>query len=260
MPIVLRIFFIFVGIDRMTMKRVLVIIFSILLLSSCGMYRHQSLRIINGVFFTENPEPLPDDVPVFVGVINDKKYGKIQVLNHPVSLSEEAMAYAVPVRKVKNGASILETSKTVSAFPVSFSTTMPDLQVGDVFPDFRLSDNKGNEWTLDDFKGKRVMVNFWYTGCRSCCAEMPQFGSWVSKYPDVLFVAMTFQNAEQIRKTVTERGFHFHQLVEATELMETIGIGTYPLTLILDEESRVVLLEVGTSPVQRARIERALCM
>lgn len=114
MLIVLRIFFIFVGIDRMTMKRILVIIFSILLLSSCGIYKYQSLRIINGVFFAENPEPLPDDVPVFVGVINDKKYGKIQVLNHPVSLSDEAMAYAVPVRNVKNGASILETSKTVS--------------------------------------------------------------------------------------------------------------------------------------------------
>ena len=75
------------------MKRILVILFSVLLLSSCGMYRHQSLRIINGVFFTENPEPLPDDVPVFIGVMNDEKYGSMQVINHPVSLYEGLQAY-----------------------------------------------------------------------------------------------------------------------------------------------------------------------
>ena len=37
-----------------------------------------------------------------------------------------------------------------------------------------------------------------------------------------------------------------------------IGVGSYPLTLVLDEQSRIVLLESGTTPVQRARILRAI--
>ena len=30
-------------------------------------------------------------------------------------------------------------------------------------PDFILSDLKGDKWSLDDFKGKFVMLNFWAT-------------------------------------------------------------------------------------------------
>ena len=30
-------------------------------------------------------------------------------------------------------------------------------------PDFILSDLEGDKWTLDDFKGKFVMLNFWAT-------------------------------------------------------------------------------------------------
>ena len=77
-------------------------------------------------------------------------------------------------------------------------------------------------------------------------------------YPDVLFVAITYESAEAIEKIVVENGFHFHQVVDAGDLVDIIGVGSYPLTLVLDESSRIVLLESGTTPVQRARILRAI--
>ena len=121
-----------------------------------------------------------------------------------------------------------------------------------------MKDNKENEWSLKDFAGKKVVINFWYTGCTPCRKEMPELGGWVSKHPDVLFVAITYESAEAIEKIVAENGFHFHQLVDADDLVEIIGVGSYPLTLVLDEQSRIVLLESGTTPVQRARILRAI--
>ena len=87
---------------------------------------------------------------------------------------------------------------------------------------------------------------------------MPELGSWVAKYPEVLFVAVTYESADAIAQIVKDNGFHFHQLVDADALVDAVGVGSYPLTLVLDEESRVILHESGTTPVQRMRIERMI--
>lgn len=119
-------------------------------------------------------------------------------------------------------------------------------------------DDKGKEWSLKDLKGHKTVINFWYTGCRPCRNEMPELGSWVTKYPDNLFVAVTYESADAIAQIVKDNGFHFHQLVEANELIDAVGVGSYPLTLVLDKEARIILLESGTTPVQRMRIEKMI--
>ncbi|MBO5877081.1 MAG: TlpA family protein disulfide reductase [Bacteroidales bacterium] len=218
----------------------------------------QSLMIINGKFFTEMPEQPPHDVYIYMGAMKDDVYDKISVVYYDVALSDEAKAFAIPEKKVKNGKDILERSKSAQTFPVEITDGMPDIKPGDVFPEFELKDTKGRVWTRDDFEGRKVVVNFWYTGCKPCIYEMPELSRWVSRYPDVLFVAMTFQTAEQIERTVKERKFKFHQFVEARAVENAVGLGSYPLTLVLDEECRVVLVEAGTTPVQRQRIEKYL--
>jgi thiol-disulfide isomerase/thioredoxin len=193
-----------------------------------------------------------------MGAMKDDVYDKISVVYYDVALSDEAKAFAIPEKKVKNGKDILERSKSAQTFPVEMTDGMPDIKPGDVFPEFELKDTKGRVWTRDDFEGRKVVVNFWYTGCKPCIYEMPELSRWVSRYPDVLFVAMTFQTAEQIDRTVKERKFKFHQFVEARAVENAVGLGSYPLTLVLDEECRVVLVEAGTTPVQRQRIEKYL--
>lgn len=204
------------------------------------------------------PEQPPHDVYIYMGAMKDDVYDKISVVNYDVALSDEAKAFAIPEKKVKNGKDILERSKSAQTFPVEMTDGMPDIKPGDVFPEFELKDTKGRVWTRDDFEGRKVVVNFWYTGCKPCIYEMTELSRWVSRYPDVLFVAMTFQTAEQIERTVMERKFKFHQLVEAWAVENAVGLGSYPLTLVLDEECRVVLVEAGTTPVQRQRIVKYL--
>ena len=41
-------------------------------------------------------------------------------------------------------------------------------------PDFTLPGTDGKTYSLKDFKGKTVILDFWATWCPDCRAEMPQ--------------------------------------------------------------------------------------
>src|SRR5436853_4223733 len=47
------------------------------------------------------------------------------------------------------------------------------LQVGNTAPDFTLAAPNGKKVSLSDYRGKPVMLNFWYASCPGCLAEIP---------------------------------------------------------------------------------------
>jgi len=55
-------------------------------------------------------------------------------------------------------------------------------------PDFSLTGMDGETYTLSDFQGKKVMVNFWATWCPYCVQEMPDLTKLAQEYSDDLVV------------------------------------------------------------------------
>jgi cytochrome c biogenesis protein CcmG/thiol:disulfide interchange protein DsbE len=52
-------------------------------------------------------------------------------------------------------------------------TAATGLGVGNVAPDFTLTSLNGKQVSLSQFRGKPVMLNFWYSTCPGCLAEIP---------------------------------------------------------------------------------------
>jgi thiol-disulfide isomerase/thioredoxin len=70
----------------------------------------------------------------------------------------------------------------------------------------------GKPVSLDQLKGKVVMVNFWATWCPTCRAEMPQWQKFYDAYKGKGFelIAVSIDEDEKALRTVTkERGFTF---------------------------------------------------
>ena len=215
------------------------------------------LMIINGSFFRGYPEKSPVNRLFWQGLMKDEVYGTILVEEHDTPLSKEALAYAVPIEEIENGETILTRSKSIRMVPCEIISNLK-IKIGDEFPEFCERDMKGKVWNKEKFKGKKVLINFWYSGCGPCRREMPEMGTWVRKHRDFLFVAATYEDDALVQKIVKEHKFRFHQLIGTTELNETVGVGCYPLTIILNEEGKVVLIEEGTTPVQWQRIMNVL--
>ncbi|KGR86885.1 peroxiredoxin family protein [Lysinibacillus boronitolerans] len=71
---------------------------------------------------------------------------------------------------------------------------------GNIPPDFTLTSLDGEDITLSDLRGKKVVLNFWATWCPPCKAEMPHMQSFYDEYAkekNVEIIAVNLTDAER---------------------------------------------------------------
>jgi peroxiredoxin len=61
---------------------------------------------------------------------------------------------------------------------------------------FTLTDLQGKTWTLQELRGKVVLVNFWATWCPPCRSEMPDLDALYKQFKDQGFVVLAISDEE----------------------------------------------------------------
>lgn len=115
------------------------------------------------------------------------------------------------------------------------------------FPDL-----DGRAQSLDQWRGKVVVVNFWATWCAPCREEIPILVKLQRKHgaQGLQFVGVAIDQAEKVRPYAAEMGMNFPILiggVDAIELTRTLGnrAGVLPFTVIVARDGRIAGREVG---------------
>ena len=147
---------------------------------------------------------------------------------------------------------------------VEFLATKEGLALGETAPDFELETLEGETAKLSDYRGKKVILNFWTTWCPPCRAEMPHMQDYYdqnAKEDNVEILAVNLTTAdhgmEKITSFVSEYGLAFPILLDAEGDMGTVYQAvTIPTSYILDTEGRVRNKFVG--PMDQATIEELI--
>lgn len=107
----------------------------------------------------------------------------------------------------------------------------------------------GTTTTLKTYRGKPVLINFWFTACPPCVEEIPALNSLKETFEgQVQFLAITFNSGDKVRSFLNKRAFNFDQYVNAQKLLDSFGIDTYPLSFFIDKEGIIQYIE-GPIPV-----------
>lgn len=123
------------------------------------------------------------------------------------------------------------------------------LEVGNIAPDFQLETLDGEQVALSDYRGRRVMVNFWATWCPPCRAEMPDMQSFYED-KDVEILAINLTGTESSRDGVTdftnEFGLTFPILMdEDTQVANEYQIQPIPSSFMIDSNGRIQYKALG---------------
>ncbi|MAE52119.1 MAG: hypothetical protein CMH27_09945 [Micavibrio sp.] len=89
-------------------------------------------------------------------------------------------------------ASIPPAQKVKTPEPMQEVTDAHDVRTGEVVPQFSFQDIRGDEYAVDDFQGKIIILNFWASWCTPCVKEFPIFLDMAEDYKeDVVFLALS---------------------------------------------------------------------
>ncbi|MBN6885614.1 peroxiredoxin [Cytobacillus horneckiae] len=134
------------------------------------------------------------------------------------------------------------------------------VQEGSPAPDFELTTLDGDTVKLSDYKGKKVILNFWASWCPPCVAEMPHMQQFYedNKENDIEIVAVNLTSLDkgmsEIKKFVDENNLSFTIPLDKDG---TIGIQyetfSIPTSYIIDSNGIIIKKIVG--PMNEAMME-----
>ena len=115
--------------------------------------------------------------------------------------------------------------------------------------DYELPDTDGQVQSLDQYKGKWLIVNYWATWCGTCMKELPELVDFHENNDfDAVVVGINFESIERksLKEFVTDRSIPYQVL--STEPVRKTPLGpvpALPTTYIIDPQGNVVAGEIG---------------
>lgn len=128
--------------------------------------------------------------------------------------------------------------------------------INEAAPKFALKDISGNNVSLDELKGKVVVVDFWATWCGPCKASFPAMQTTLNKYkddPDVKFVfvdSWESKKPEEMQKNADEfiqkNKYTFHVLLDTDDkVIGSYAVEGIPTKFVIDPASNIRFKEIG---------------
>lgn len=126
------------------------------------------------------------------------------------------------------------------------------LNQGDLAPNFTLTTLDGKTVKLSDYKGKKVILNFWATWCPPCRAEMPHMQNYYEDFAEdegveILAVNLTDGDTrEKVEDFVADYGLTFPILMDEEGMAgKTYQAVTIPTSYMIDTTGKIQHKIVG---------------
>jgi thiol-disulfide isomerase/thioredoxin len=144
---------------------------------------------------------------------------------------------------------------------VSESGNFPSLipvEVNFPAPELNLTHIDGSEVSLQDHRGKVILVNNWATWCPPCKAEMPTLQAFYQEYVDKGFVLVAIEAgepAEEVIQFVENYGITFPVWLDPSNLALTaFRNSALPSSYVIDQDGIVRLAWSGA--INRSTLEQ----
>lgn len=115
-------------------------------------------------------------------------------------------------------------------------------------PAWALSDLDGKKHALKDYRGKVLVLDWWYKGCPWCVLAMPRLTEVARRYADrpVAILGMNVdKDPNDARFAVEKIKPGYPSLLAGREIAKEYGVTGYPTLFIIDSKGKVADVHVG---------------
>ncbi len=122
--------------------------------------------------------------------------------------------------------------------------------IGKAAPAWNAVDFKGKKYSLKKYKGKVVVLDFWYKNCPWCIRSMPALKRVAEYFKDKPFaiIGMNVDKNEDDALLVMDTLQLNYVNVMAREINKLYGVNGYPTLFIIDKKGRFYDMHIGYTP------------
>jgi peroxiredoxin len=118
-------------------------------------------------------------------------------------------------------------------------------------PVFSLMDLSGKQVSLEQYRGKYVLLNFWATWCPPCLEEMPSMDALYTQFRDrgfeVVAISSDKEGAGIVQGFVDKLGVEFMILLDPDgSVSASYGAKNLPVSFLLNRQGKVVAAAQGS--------------
>lgn len=130
-------------------------------------------------------------------------------------------------------------------------------------PDFSFTSLQGEHISLDDLRGKVIVLDFWGTWCRPCVDSVPSLRSMHKKYskePSFVLIGISSDSDEDEWKEFTEKNKMVWPQYRDRDrrIHRAFGVRAFPTYVLIDHEGIVRFASVGASWERSADLHAAI--
>ena len=131
-------------------------------------------------------------------------------------------------------------------------------------PDFQLEDMDGEKYSLESYRGKVVILNFWATWCPPCRREIPSMEALYQTFKDEAFAILAINEWETedhvfafMGELPVEPGFPI-LFDPDSEVAQSFGVKGLPTTLLLDTQGKILYRAVGGRDFDHPEVKKII--
>ena len=133
-------------------------------------------------------------------------------------------------------------------------------------PNFTQHDIDGNIITLEQFKGKHVMLIFWGSWCGPCRRSHPHLMELVNKYKDDNIVFIGFasdRDKDKWKEAIAADGLDFihcnlFDRLDGEDVQAMYNVRAFPTKVFIDAEGKIVNTIIGSGDEEKKALEEML--
>ena len=134
-------------------------------------------------------------------------------------------------------------------------------EVGEKAPSFSIVSLTSNETvSLDDFKGKVVILDFWASWCGPCLVAMPKLSALSDSLPNdkaALLAISVDSDPRRAKRFMTKMGATYDSLIDPEgDVAGIYDLPGMPTTFVIDQEGKITAQLVGFTPGDEDKLLR----